>query len=82
VERPAGRAVARALHRDPETELARVFDCCDDVVDRRRQRDDSGALVDGEVPGAAGLVPTGLTREDEDVRGRGGAVRGADEGEL
>ena len=66
---PAGRAVARALHRDPEAELARVFDCCDDVVDRLRQRDDGGALVDGEVPGAAGLVPA---RAHPGRRGRPG----------
>ena len=64
--------------RDPQPERAGVVDGRDDVVDGLGERDGGGALVDGEVPRAASLVPAGLAREDEHVRGCGGAVRGAD----
>ncbi len=76
VEGPAGRPVPRALDGDPEPDRAGVVDGCHDVVDGLGKRDDRGALVDGEVPGAPRVVPAGIGREDEDV-GRGGGAQGA-----
>ena len=52
------RVVAGALRGELEAVAAGEGDERDDVVARRRERDVRGALVDGEVPGAAGERPS------------------------
>jgi hypothetical protein len=42
-----------------------VADDRDDVVGRLGKRDGRGLLVDGEVPGLAGLVPADVGGEDD-----------------
>ena len=52
--------VAGALGGDAQAALAGELDDGDDVVGGRGDGDRGGALVDGEVPGLAGLVPVGV----------------------
>ena len=66
VERSVRRgAVAGPLDDDLEIALDRVVDRGDDVLDRRRQGDDRGAQVGGEVPGVPGVVVAAVVGEDE-----------------
>ena len=52
--------MARALSGHEQAALAGELDDGDDVVGGLGDRYGGGALVDGEVPGLAGLVPIGV----------------------
>ena len=75
LERGAAGAVARSLDGDTQADSAGVVDGGDHVVDGLGERDRGGPLVDGEVPGAASVVPARLAGEDEQVGGGCGAAR-------
>jgi hypothetical protein len=73
VERAERRGVvARRLHRDPQPVAAGEVHEHLDVGRAARDRDERGALVDGEVPRLAGVVPRLFTGQD-DRAGDGGA---------
>ena len=59
------RVVSRSLRCDPEPLFARPVHDLDDVVEVLGDRDRGGPLVDGQVPGQAGLVPARVAGKDE-----------------
>src|SRR5581483_6416996 len=64
-------AVTGSLRRNPQAVDAREVDDRDDVVGRLDQGDGERALVDGEVPGAACLVPPRVVGDDQVAREAG-----------
>ena len=63
--------VAGALRCHAVAVRPRVLDDRDDVVRRLGQHDEGGPLVDGKVPGSAGLVPVRIARRHHVARDPG-----------
>ena len=63
-----------ALRGDPQAVLAGEADDVHDVVRRGGQRDRGGMLVDGQVPGLAGVVPAGVAGHERVVVGQDGGM--------